>query len=191
MKRVSHSCCQSSYIIILLFIIMCLLFYIFYRNYRLDTSTCPSSSLQQINTSCSIPTSTYSIPPPLNNPYIPPLKRNLDFPPVTSTSFTQVGILTNLPRGESPKQSAEEETEQTIKIIPLMGRKIKRDKYQYYTVSNEGTKNMKLNVFVKNKNGMNENGVDMLYDKDIVYVPSLRKHFHVEIYENMDFAYTF
>jgi len=143
------------------------------NNYPLDSSFTP----------------IYSISPPLNDPYIPPLKRNLEspFPPppqiptqsFTNTAFTQVGVLTNHEKSSGP-----------AKILPLMGRKWKRDKYQYYTVSNEGTDNMKLNIVSCGKNGLNENGVDMLYNNDIVHIPSFGKKFHVEIYDNMDFIYS-
>jgi hypothetical protein len=135
-------------------------------------------------------TPIYSISPPISDPYIPPLKRNMEspfppFPPIstqntTCAAFTQVGVLTNHDEAAVPNP----------KILPLMGRKWRRDKYQYYTVSNEGTKNMKLNIIVHGKNGLNENGVDMLYDKDVVYIPSFKKRFHVEIYDNMDFIYS-
>lgn len=106
---------------------------------------------------------------------IPTRNRNL-----SSISFSQLGILTKeTPHPEHPL------------ILPLMGRVTDnaRDKYQYYTVSNTGAVNTKLQIRIKNKICTNEYGCDELYDGDSVYVQGYNDLFHVTIYENYTNTY--
>jgi len=70
--------------------------------------------------------------------------------------YTQLGILTPEEKGD---------------VLPLMGRPLftNRNKYQYYTISNQRNQ-VKLPVQVRGHNGMDEYGVDQVYDQDTVYV---------------------
>lgn len=91
-----------------------------------------------------------------------------------SASFSQIGILTK------PEENL---------ILPLMGRRLMRDKYQYYTFSNTGNINTKLPVSKNGKSCTGEYGCDELYDGDTVYVEGYRDTFRATIYENSRFNY--
>jgi hypothetical protein len=91
-----------------------------------------------------------------------------------SPAFTQIGILTK--------------SEENL-ILPLMGRRLQRDKYQYYTFSNTGTINTKLPVSKNGKSCTGEYGCDELYDGDSVYVEGYKDTFRATIYENSTFNY--
>ncbi len=91
-----------------------------------------------------------------------------------SPTFSQIGILTK--------------SEENL-ILPLMGRRLMRDKYQYYTFSNTGNINTKLPVSKNGKSCTGEYGCDELYDGDTVYVEGYRDTFRATIYENSRFNY--
>jgi hypothetical protein len=113
---------------------------------------------------------------PLLNPYSPPLSdERLN---VSTTNYRQMGILT--PFNESS----------TDKILQLMGRPlfVKRDKWQYYTISNQHN-NVKLPIIFKKKNGLNDYGVDQIYTGDVVYVEGYNQSFKATIYENDTIRY--
>jgi hypothetical protein len=57
-----------------------------------------------------------------------------------------------------------------------MGRRlfVNRDKWQYYTISNQHN-NVKLPIIFNKKNGLNDYGVDQLYIGDIVYVEGYKQ----------------
>lgn len=95
-----------------------------------------------------------------------------------NTSYRQVGILT--PLNESSTDS----------ILPLMGRPLftKRSKWQYYSISNQHN-NVKLPILVKQRNGLNDNGVDELYSGDTVMVEGMDKPFKVTQYEDSTIQY--
>ena len=59
-----------------------------------------------------------------------------------------------------------------------------RDKWQYYTISNTGTLNTKLPVSVNGKSCTSENGCDMIYNNDTIFVEGYKDIFRVTIYEN-------
>jgi Family of unknown function (DUF5755) len=142
------------------------------------------------------------LPPPipgdvLRNPYIPPLSDerylipqiNL-IPPhsipinistnvgAVDTSYRQVGILnpTNKPNKDN--------------VLPLMGRPVftNRDKWQYYTIGNQYN-SVKLPIIVKSKSGLNEYGVDRLYNGDTVYIEGLNDIYRTTIYDNDTIKY--
>jgi hypothetical protein len=145
---------------------------------------------------------TNLVPPPvpgdvLLNPYAPPLRDErylipqLNFvPPGTvpinistnvgavDTSYRQVGILnpTNKPNKDN--------------VLPLMGRPVftNRDKWQYYTIGNQHN-NIKLPIIVKAKSGLNEYGVDRVYNGDTVYIEGLNDVYRVTIYDNDTIKY--
>jgi len=119
------------------------------------------------------------------NPHAPPLKNGMYHPnnssdprgvPIniptqtTDSAYGQMGVLTR----ENGKET----------ILPLMGRVLisNRSKFQYYTISDKS--NVKLPIYHKNKNSMNEYGCDELFNGDKVYVEGYRDVFIVSIYEN-------
>jgi len=92
-----------------------------------------------------------------------------------SHSYTQVGILTRGSGGDL--------------IIPLMGRRLIRDKMQYYTISNTGNMNTKLPISKNGKSCTGEYGCDEVYDGDTVFVEGYSDTFRATIYENSRFNY--
>ena len=133
----------------------------------------------------------------LLNPYIPPLRDERYFlpqinmiPPGTvpinistnvgavDTNYRQVGILnpTNKPNKDN--------------VIPLMGRPVftNRDKWQYYTIGNQFN-SVKLPIIVKGKSGLNEYGVDRLYNGDTIYIEGLNDVYRATIYDNDTIKY--
>lgn len=121
------------------------------------------------------------------NIYYPPLKNNnymynnFNINPtpcsVNKNDFIQIGILTNHKNKQHPF------------ILPLMGRRLKNDKYQYYTISTNSNFNTKLPVFVNKKNGMNEYGCDEIYNNDEIYVQGYDDLFKSTIYANCNYSY--
>lgn len=125
----------------------------------------------------------------LLNPYAPPLKderylvpinvqTNIGATPV-DTNYRQLGILTPL---NAPSES---------NILPLMGRPLftSRDKWQYYTISNQHN-NVKLPISVKGRSALDEYGVDKIYNGDTVYVEGYNDGvFKVTVYENDTIRY--
>ena len=126
----------------------------------------------------------------LLNPYSPPLSDERYIVPnavpinvptnigAVSATYRQMGILT-------PFQQSS-----TDKILPLMGRPlfVNRDKWQYYTISNQHN-NVKLPIIFKKKNGLNDYGVDQIYNGDVVYVEGYQHSFKATIYENDTIRY--
>lgn len=126
----------------------------------------------------------------LLNPYMPPLSDERYMVPnampinvptnigAVSATYRQMGILT-------PFQKSSED-----KILPLMGRPlfVNRDKWQYYTISNQHN-NVKLPIIFKKKNGLNDYGVDQIYNGDVVYVEGYQHSFKATIYENDTIRY--
>lgn len=94
------------------------------------------------------------------------------------TSYRQMGIITPL-KGTSKDN-----------ILPLMGRPLftNRDKWQYYAISNQHN-NVKLPILFKGRNGLNDNGVNQIYNKDTIYVEGYNEPFRVTIYENDTIKY--
>ena len=126
----------------------------------------------------------------LLNPYSPPLSDERYMVPnvvpinvptnvgAVSATYRQMGILT-------PFQQSS-----TDKILPLMGRPlfVNRDKWQYYTISNQHN-NVKLPIIFKKKNALNDYGVDQIYNGDVVYVEGYQHSFKATIYENDTIRY--
>jgi len=127
---------------------------------------------------------------PFNDPYAPPLKMDMPFymQPTTdirgaipinvktrgfNTEFRQVGILT--------RQNSTDNM-----ILPLMGSRVMtgRDKWNYYTISNNGNINTKLPISVAGRSCTNEYGCDEIYNNDTVYVEGYKDVFIATIYEN-------
>jgi hypothetical protein len=122
----------------------------------------------------------------LLNPYSPPLRDDRYLVPINvptnigsvNATYRQMGILT-------PFNKSSED-----KILQLMGRPLfaNRDKWQYYTISNQHN-NVKLPIIFKKKNGLNDYGVDQIYTGDIVYVEGYKQSFRATIYENDTIRY--
>jgi hypothetical protein len=126
-------------------------------------------------------------PQTLENPYTPPLKTpDVFLPPIPTrpilNDYSQMGILVRKGASVTPALDM---------ILPLMGRKLysRRDKYQYYTISNTGNLNTKLPVKFNGQNGMSEYGCDEITSKDIVYVEGYNTLFEAIIYENNSYIY--
>lgn len=94
------------------------------------------------------------------------------------TTYRQIGIITPL-NGTSKDN-----------ILPLMGRPLftNRDKWQYYTISNQHN-NVKLPISFKGRSALNDYGVDQIFDGDTVYVEGYNEPFKVTIYENDTIKY--
>jgi hypothetical protein len=94
------------------------------------------------------------------------------------TTYRQMGIMTPL-NGISKDN-----------ILPLMGRPLftNRDKWQYYTISNQHN-NVKLPVSFKGRSALNDYGVDQIFSGDTVYVEGYNDAFKVTVYENDTIKY--
>lgn len=94
------------------------------------------------------------------------------------TSYRQMGIMT-------PLNGASKDN-----ILPLMGRPLftNRDKWQYYTISNQHN-NVKLPVSFKGRSALNDYGVDQIFSGDTVYVEGYNDAFKVTVYENDTIKY--
>lgn len=94
------------------------------------------------------------------------------------TAYRQMGIITPL-NGVSKDN-----------ILPLMGRPLftNRDKWQYYTISNQHN-NVKLPISFKGRSALNDYGVDKIYDGDTIYVEGYNEAFKVTVYENDTIRY--
>jgi hypothetical protein len=96
----------------------------------------------------------------------------------TNTSYRQMGIIT-------PLNGASKDN-----ILPLMGRPLftNRDKWQYYTISNQHN-NVKLPISFKGRSALNDYGVDQIFDGDTIYVEGYNEPFRVTVYENDTIRY--
>jgi hypothetical protein len=137
---------------------------------------------------------------PFNDPYTPPLKSNSYYfprdssdirgmPPIQNipvqlntcsfnSGYTQIGILTRNMSNDNM-------------ILPLFGRIScnRRDKWQYYTISNTGNLNTKLPIRFNGANCTSENGCNEMNNNDNVYVEGYKDTFTATIYETGAFAY--
>ena len=96
----------------------------------------------------------------------------------TGTEYRQMGIIT--PLNGSSKDN----------ILSLMGRPLftNRDKWQYYTISNQHN-NVKLPISFKGRSALTDYGVDKIFDGDTVYVEGYNDAFRVTVYENDTIKY--
>jgi len=94
------------------------------------------------------------------------------------TTYRQMGIITPL-NGTSKDN-----------ILPLMGRPLftNRDKWQYYTISNQHN-NVKLPISFKGRSALNDYGVDQIFSGDTVYVEGYNDAFKTTVYENDTIKY--
>jgi hypothetical protein len=175
-----------------MFILLFIVTYLYYQNTP-SVSRSSSSGWQDVYAKPHtqvIMMSTPALPIPPNDVitvsssdrsiYTPPLKMDLGMSAMmlpmetrgTGAPYSQMGILT---RGDQ--------------ILPLMGRRLNRDRYNYYTMSTNGTINTKLPLRVKGRSGTDEYGCDELSCGDSVFVKGYNDGFNVTMYENGMFAY--
>jgi hypothetical protein len=186
--------CIENATLFIIFLIVFIFFYIIYNkpvNVK-DTNNITITTKETNNRptiASMIPSWPYTNLPVndvLLNPYSPPLRDDRYLVPINiptnvgsvNTSYRQMGILT-------PFNKSSED-----KILQLMGRPLftNRDKWQYYTISNQHN-NVKLPIIFKKKNGLNDYGVDQIYTGDIVYVEGYKESFRATIYENDTIRY--
>lgn len=198
-KRSTTICINNTslFLIFLMVLIILAFFYMYYNksgnikntnNIRIETSEPTGRYINPL-----VPSWPYTNLPAndvLLNPYSPPLSDERYLVPnvmpinvptnigAVSATYRQMGILT-------PFQQSS-----TDKILPLMGRPlfVNRDKWQYYTISNQHN-NVKLPIIFKKKNGLNDYGVDQIYNGDVVYVEGYQHSFKATIYENDTIRY--
>jgi len=93
-------------------------------------------------------------------------------PPVRTAwpalEFAQLGFLT-------PDQGEN-------KILPLFGRRLERDRWQYYTISNQHN-DIKLPIKVGRRSGLDSVGVNELGSGDRILVHGYNEHFTVSLYD--------
>ena len=114
--------------------------------------------------------------PILTDPYAPPLKT--DYVPVNVETrgvprdYSQMGLLTH---GD--------------KILPLMGRRMWSNKWQYYAISNTGVVNTRLPITVNGRSCSGEYGCDEFMNGDAVFVEGYKQTFKVTLYESAKLQY--
>ena len=193
--------CIENMTLAFLFIMVCMMVYLYYSIARNIYKTANKKDNTKIIV-LSNPSfgTTVSNVDTLNDPYVPPLKQTGYYQSTDSSDirgqvalpdvpinmktrgrnvdYNQIGILT---RSSSADNN----------ILPLMGRRHMhgRDKWQYYTMSNTGNINTKLPVSVNGKNCTSEYGCDEINNNDTIYVEGYRDVFNATIYENGAFSY--
>ncbi len=184
------------WLVILIGIMVGYLFYVHFSKPATPAAVVPA--YQPYGGSVIVPVETPDPRATLSNPYIPPLKpvstgADIRTPiaptyavPINvstnsvETAYSQVGILTKSERGNGNGDSGQ-------LILPLMGRNLhnRRDKWQYYTMSNgTGTINTKLPISVNGRSCTGEYGCDSISSGDVVYVDGYNDTFRATVYEN-------
>ena len=174
--------CIKNVSLFIIFFLMVIFFYINKDN--INNITIQTTELNHMIPSW--PYTNLQVNDVLLNPYSPPLRDERYLVPINvptnigsvNTNYRQMGILTPFDQSS------------TDKILQLMGRPlfVNRDKWQYYTISNQHN-NVKLPIIFKKKNGLNDYGVDQIYTGDIVYVEGYKESFTATIYENDTIRY--
>lgn len=122
---------------------------------------------------------------PLVDLFSPPLKNEQNLMPINISTrgpeqeYQQMGII-----------SRDDGSNNTI--LPLLGRKSNtgRDKYQYYTMTNNGGNiNTKLPLSIKGKSCSSDLGCEEIYNGDNIYVEGYNDTFRATIYENSMYKY--
>ncbi len=203
--------CVENVTLFLLFIILFIVFFFIYSNTKqnitvndrdnitIENKQVPSGNYGNSWFGGFLPSWPYTNMPKdvLLNPYAAPYRDERYFVPelnyvppsavpinvstnigAVDTTYRQMGIMTPL-NGVSKDN-----------ILPLMGRPLftNRDKWQYYTISNQHN-NVKLPVSFKGKSALNDYGVDQIFSGDTVYVEGYNDAFKVTVYENDTIKY--
>jgi len=100
---------------------------------------------------------------------------NIETRPSSGYRYVQVGILE---RTDSSRDGD---------VLPLMGRRVNRNKWQYYAVSNTHL-NIKLPIKINGKSGSYEYGCDELMNGDNVFVVGYG-NYKVNIYDGANYHY--
>jgi len=188
--------CIENITLSVLLIILAILGFLIYTNTQTNKTSNTENIIIKQHTS-EPPTSINALLPswPYNNvqdvllnPYAAPYRDERYLVPInistnvgatpSSTSYRQMGIITPL-NGQSKDN-----------ILPLMGRPLftNRNKWQYYTISNQHN-NVKLPIAFKGRSGLNDYGVDEIFNNDTVYVEGYNEPFRVTVYENDTIKY--
>jgi hypothetical protein len=187
--------CFENLSISIIFIIIFCIGYLLYCNFKSTNDLYISEKdVQQslkVNNPQQININNYSdYASSYDNPYNPPFRNDgyssvpivpINIPTnigAVNASFRQLGILT--PMSQASKDN----------ILPLMGRPLftSRSKFQYYAISNQNNQ-VKLPISVKGKSGLDEYGVDEVFDSDSVYVEGYEDVFKVTKYDNGTMRY--
>lgn len=199
-KCVPGMFCIENMTLFMLFIVLLLLIYIYYNFSKQNTR----EPRELTGTIINVPPRAVIGPlqsistrnDAFNDPYAPPLKNNDYYhsskgsdirarPAINiqthgvNPNYSQIGILTRA-NGRDDM------------ILPLMGKRNfnGRDKWQYYTISNNGNINTKLPVSVNGKSCTSDKGCDEIYNNDSVYVEGYKDVFNATIYESDNFSYS-
>jgi hypothetical protein len=137
----------------------------------------------------------------LTNPYTPPLKDNMLLKGMGMASSGQTGAGPGIPINLATSSAINTSYRQIglltksngssgsnssdPVILPLMGKPLftSRDKWMFYTISDKNN-SMKLPIIIKGRNALSEIGVDNVYTGDTVYVQGYNEIFKVTLYEN-------
>ena len=88
----------------------------------------------------------------------------------TSFVFQQLGTLSSL-------------NKENKLILPLFGKQEQKDRWTYYTLTS-GEQQLRIDIEHNNRSCMNDRiGCDMLYNNDIVKIPSYDDEFKVSLYK--------
>jgi hypothetical protein len=88
----------------------------------------------------------------------------------TSFVFQQLGTLSSLNKDNKL-------------ILPLFGKQEQKDRWSYYTLTS-GEQQLRIDIEHNNRSCMNDRiGCDMLYNNDIVKIPSYDDEFKVSLYK--------
>ena len=199
-------------ITLLLFFILGLLVFLFYRLGGKQDTTFPMQPMQPMQSLQSLqpkPNTFYTSDSAdvLTNPYAPPLKDNMLISGrggtamgmgASGASESTRGIPINVATSSAvntgyrqtgiltkANQASNNANNDSPVILPLMGRPLftSRDKWMFYTISDKNN-SMKLPIIIKGRNALSEIGVDNVYDGDTVYVQGYNETFRVTLYEN-------
>tara|TARA_Y100000992_G_scaffold288981_1_gene243117 strand:+ start:165 stop:788 length:624 start_codon:yes stop_codon:yes gene_type:complete len=201
-KKIKHSfkCppgtfCIEKFTMIFIFLLVCIIFYLIYDNYRqkmvtkktIDTednlySHFHNNLLPHTHLVNSLPESGYDMLRPimkpgisyndnpkdtLMNPYSPPLQYNQPH------TYRQVGYLKNNNYGN--------------KMLPIFAKPIhtRRDKWYYYTIYD----NIKLPIYSNGRKCSSEHGCDSLMNGETIYLENMSEPFTVYMYDNHTLTY--
>lgn len=196
--------CIENMTLFILIIVGLLIFYAFYKIYKLDiittNTTNYSNQKPQIininnNMDSELNTNNGAIDngiPPQNiftgislQPRMPILRDNrycdggvpinIETRPSSGYRYSQIGMLEKNENGTDGN------------VLPLMGRRLTRNKWQYYAVSNTHL-NIKLPVKINGKSGSQEYGCDELITGDTIFVVGYGNYI-VSVYDGANFHY--
>ena len=94
-------------------------------------------------------------------------------PRITYSQYSQIGFLTPVSNEKN-------------QILPLIGRRVNRDRWNYYTISNQHN-NIRLPITLNGKNTLSDQGVKELDNYDIVLVEGYNTNFKVKLYDGSSF----